>query len=100
MVSATALHDVAVASMPVLTAEISTSSADTVDLRAHDFRRQRDDLERCRLVVCDVTAVTAVTPYTPSAANVFRSAWMPAPAIESLPAMVSTARIVAATFRR
>src|SRR5436190_810399 len=31
----------------------------------------------------------AVMPNTPSAPNVFRSAWMPAPPPESLPAMVS-----------
>src|SRR3954464_285567 len=45
-----------------------------------------------RTVFCAVTAVIALVPYTPSAANVFRSAWMPAPPPESLPAMVSTAR--------
>ncbi len=31
------------------------------------------------LVFCTVTAVIAVIPKTPSALNVFRSAWMPAP---------------------
>src|SRR5262247_3728403 len=36
----------------------------------------------------------ALVPYTPCAANVFRSAWMPAPAPESLPAMVSAIRMV------
>src|SRR5690242_17398708 len=35
-----------------------------------------------------VTAVTTLLPYTPSAANVFRSAWMPAPPPESEPAIV------------
>ena len=40
-------------------------------------------------VFCAVMAVMAHTPYTPCAANVLRSAWMPAPAPESLPAMVS-----------
>ena len=44
-------------------------------------------------VFCAVIAVTADTPYTPSAANVLRSAWMPAPAMESLPAMVSAVRM-------
>jgi hypothetical protein len=39
-------------------------------------------------VFCAVTAVIAVVPYTPWAANVFRSAWIPAPPPESLPAMV------------
>ena len=35
-----------------------------------------------------VTAVMTDVPYTPSAAKVFRSAWMPAPPPESEPAMV------------
>ena len=34
------------------------------------------------------TQVTAVNPYTPWAENVFKSAWMPAPALLSEPAMV------------
>ena len=33
--------------------------------------------------------VTALAPKSPNAANVFRSAWMPAPPLESLPAIVS-----------
>src|SRR5207237_6195688 len=40
-------------------------------------------------VFCTVTDVTAEVPHTPSAANVFRSAWIPAPPPESDPAMVS-----------
>ena len=40
-----------------------------------------------------VMAVMALVPYTPSAANVFRSAWMPAPPPESLPAIVSDGRM-------
>ena len=41
------------------------------------------------LVFCAVIAVIAVHPYTPRAENVFRSACMPAPAPESLPAIDS-----------
>src|SRR3989304_5166118 len=37
-----------------------------------------------------MTAVIAVMPYTPSALNVLRSAWIPAPPPESEPAIVST----------
>ena len=37
---------------------------------------------------CTVTAVIAVIPKTPSALNVFRSAWIPAPPPESEPAIV------------
>ena len=40
-------------------------------------------------VFCTVTAVIAVIPNTPSALKVFRSAWIPAPPPESLPAIVS-----------
>ena len=39
-------------------------------------------------VFCAVTAVRAVVPWTPWAANVLRSAWAPAPPPESEPAMV------------
>src|SRR5438046_7615814 len=48
------------------------------------------------LVFCAVRAVMAEAPYTPSAANVFRSAWMPAPPEESEPAMVSAIGVVIA----
>src|SRR5665811_2134823 len=41
------------------------------------------------LVFWDVTAVMAVTANTPSAPIVLMSAWIPAPAPESDPAMVS-----------
>jgi hypothetical protein len=37
-----------------------------------------------------VTAVIAVIPWTPHAANALRSAWMPAPPPESEPAIEST----------
>ncbi len=41
--------------------------------------------------LCAVTAVTAVVPYTPHAANVSKSAWMPAAPPESDPAMLNAA---------
>jgi len=41
-------------------------------------------------VFCAVTAVRALIPKHSSAANVFRSAWMPAPPPESEPATVSS----------
>ena len=44
-------------------------------------------------VFCAVTAVIALVPYTPCAANVFKSAWIPAPPPESLPAIVSAVGI-------
>ena len=39
-------------------------------------------------VFCAVTAVIAVIPYTPRIENTFRSAWIPAPPLESDPAIV------------
>ena len=42
-------------------------------------------------VLCAVSAVIAVMPWTPQRANAFRSAWMPAPPPESEPAIESTA---------
>src|SRR5437762_6139209 len=39
-------------------------------------------------VLCAVSAVITVAPYTSKAANVFRSAWMPAPPPVSEPAIV------------
>src|SRR3954447_11273564 len=45
-------------------------------------------------VFCAVKAVMTEAPYTPNAANVLRSAWMPAPPEESEPAMVSAIGVV------
>ncbi len=58
------------------------------DLR-HDHRAS-DTMATSRtpVVFWAVMAVRALVPKTPSAANVFRSAWMPAPPPESLPAIV------------
>ena len=50
-------------------------------------------------VFCDVTAVTAVAPYTPIAAKVLRSAWIPAPPPLSLPAMLRTFGIGEVTIK-
>ena len=48
------------------------------------------------IVLWAVTALTATAPWTPRAANVRRSAWRPAPPLESEPAIVSTTRGVTA----
>ena len=58
-----------------------------------------DRLDRRRVSII-VTAVMAVRPYTPWAEKVLRSAWMPAPAPESLPAIVSAVRMEASEFGR
>ena len=41
------------------------------------------------VVFCAVSAVTALMAYTPLAVIVLISAWIPAPPLESLPAIVS-----------
>ena len=46
---------------------------DRFDLRSDEIGRQRQD-SVTPTVFCAVTAVIALVPYTPSAANVFRSA--------------------------
>src|SRR5207244_2681404 len=81
-----------VASIPVLIAHTSTSCL-TESSCERTTAAGTGNTPPTRAVFCDVTAVTMDVPYTPSAANVFKSAWMPAPAIESLPAIVSTTRM-------
>ena len=73
MPSATARTMSGVASMPVLTAAISTSCA-TRSICARTMSAGIARTSATPVVFWAVTAVTADTPYTPSAANVFRSA--------------------------
>src|SRR3990172_2079779 len=47
-------------------------------------------MPRTPRVFCAVAQVRTVQPWTPTAAKDFRSAWMPAPPPESLPAIVRT----------
>ena len=74
-------------SMPVLTASVpmSASTASTCD-SITDVGSSSTSVTSS--VFCAVIAVTTEVPYTPSAAKVLRSAWMPAPAPESEPAIV------------
>ena len=51
-------------------------------------------------VFCAVTAVITLMPNTPWAAKVFRSAWMPAPPLLSLPAIERRCFIYSYPFRR
>src|SRR5438105_4953746 len=81
-----------VASIPVLIADTSTSCL-TESSCDRTTAAGTGNTPPTRAVFCDVTAVTMDVPYRPSAANVFKSTWMPAPAIESLPAIVSTTRM-------
>ena len=50
------------------------------------------------MVFCAVRAVMAEVPYTENAANVFRSAWIPAPPPESDPAIVSARAVPVESF--
>ena len=60
-------------------------AGDRFDLRGDQIGGERRHAAATPVVFCAVMAVIALVPYTPSAANVFRSAWMPAPPLESLP---------------
>ncbi len=97
--AATASTMAALASMPVLAA-CAPMSATTASIWA--LTRSADSASNARTpsVFCAVTAVMALRPYTPCAANVLRSAWMPAPPLESLPAIVKAVRIFGAMHRR
>ena len=70
------------------------------DLRLTISRARRSRPPTPRRVFCTVIAVIAVAPWTPAAANAFRSAWMPAPPPESEPAMESTTGDGGARSRR
>src|SRR5262245_14521174 len=86
--SATASTISADASIPVLAASTPMSETTAVIWSA----TTRGSIASYLLtpsVFCTVTAVTAVIPNTPSALNVLRSAWIPAPPPESEPAIVS-----------
>ena len=74
-------------SIPVLIARTS-KSATTVSICAVTSPAPIASAAVMPTVFWAVTAVMAQTPCTPCAANVFRSAWMPAPPPESLPAIV------------
>ena len=66
---------------------------DRFDLRRDQVGRASPATAVTPSVFWAVTAVIADVPKTPCAANVLRSAWMPAPPPESLPAIVSAVRI-------
>ena len=79
-----------VESIPVFAAATGKSAA-TAAICAATTSAGNVCVHEIPLLFWAVTAVIALSPCTPNAANVFRSAWMPAPPPESLPAMVSTA---------
>ena len=86
-------------SMPVFTAA-TAMSATTASICARTILADAVSTAMTPRVFWAVRAVRALVPYTPSAANVFRSAWMPAPPPESLPAMVrAMGSMVASLYR-
>src|SRR5438093_747233 len=85
--SATASMMSAEESIPVFAASTPMSSA-IARIWAATTPDGTSDTSVTPSVFCTVTEVRALIPHTPSTANVFRSAWMPAPPPESEPAMV------------
>lgn len=79
------------ASIPVFTARTGRSVR-TVSTCSLTNSGSKDTDATTEVVFCAVTAVTALVPKTPSAANVLRSACRPAPPPESDPAMVRAIR--------
>ncbi len=80
----------AVPSIPILTASTPMSSA-TARTCATISSDGTWWIASTPTVLCAVTAVSAVIPWTPQRANAFRSAWIPAPPPESEPAIERTA---------
>ncbi len=80
----------AVPSIPIFTASTPMSSA-TARTWATIIRGEIGSTISTPDVFCAVIAVIAVIPWTPTRANAFRSAWMPAPPPESEPAIERTA---------
>jgi len=89
----------AVASIPVFTARTSKSSA-TASICPSTSSTGRTCVLSTPRVFCAVTAVTALVAKVPQASIVLRSAWMPAPPPESLPAMVSVTGLSVGAGRR
>ncbi len=66
-------------------------SSATARTWATTIRGETDSTAVTPTVFCAVIAVIAVIPCTPTFANTFRSAWIPAPPPESEPAIERTA---------
>src|SRR3989442_8377189 len=94
--AATASRILVLDSMPVLAASMPMSSA-TASICAATTSASISWMRVTARVFCAVMAVIAEVPNTPSAPNVLRSAWMPAPPPESDPAMVR-ARFIEADY--
>ena len=80
-------------SIPVLTTSMPMSCA-TTSIWSEITSTGTSAIDTTSNVFCAVMAVIALVPKTPCAANVFRSAWIPAPPPESEPAIVITTGMV------
>jgi len=80
-------------SIPVFAAAIVKSSA-TASICAATKAGSRLATALTPRVFCAVIAVMALVPKTANAAKVLRSAWIPAPPLESEPAMVSATAVM------
>ena len=82
-----------VESMPTLTASGGMSS-NTASIWSAMTLGEMSSMERTRAVFSATTETMTLMPNTPSADMVFRSAWMPAPPLQSDPAMVNAVFIL------
>ena len=74
-------------SIPVFTAA-GFNSSNTASICCRSILGETGSTPRTRRGFCAVRQAMALAPWTPSAAKVFKSAWMPAPPPLSEPAMV------------
>src|SRR5947207_972182 len=89
MAATTASTMAAVANMPIFVALMATSPA-TVSICAVTRSAGSGIDAVMPNVLCAVTTVTALSPYTPNAAKVFSSACTPAPPLEGLPVFAAS----------
>ena len=91
--AATASMHAGVESMPTLTASGGMSS-NTASIWSAMTLGEMSSMERTRAVFSATTETMTLMPNTPSADMVFRSAWTPAPPLQSDPAMVNAVFIL------
>ena len=84
--------------MPIFTAS-GRMSVNTLSISCSRNSGVTSKIPWTPVVFWAVSAVIALIPYTPFAIIVFKSAWMPAPPLESLPAIVNAVFIIKTPFR-
>ena len=98
----------AMSAVTALTAQNTTGVTDTLEATPSFLAAELDavftdifpDAVKIGMVSsADLITVIALIPYTPFAIIVFKSAWMPAPPLESLPAIVNAVFIIKTPFR-